>query len=131
MIALSIAIGFVYFGLVEKLMSVYYNRQIYDKMCDGERYSKDCSHEKEQILSVIDSHSMMVSFVLAIIALLISISVFNNNVVLSSGLAYGSVFIIAYEVFANWHRFDDKTRLGIYAASFGVLSTVAYSKFSA
>jgi len=141
---LGIGIGVIYWGLLQKALSVYYDREKIDNMCKNitpkndtskndsffEKYDKDCEKTRSEKIKNIDRATFIPTMVISILTIIGSVAVYKYNDVLSHGLGLGSIMSIIYTVIANWYRFDDKQRLVTYFISFVVLSCVALKFFT-
>jgi len=134
---LGVGIGIVYAGLLQKALSVYFEKEETDNMC-GDRniwggvakYDKDCENERKNRLKQIDIKMFVPAMAISIISIIISLILKKQNYTISYGIGLGAIISLIYNVVVNWYRFDDKQRLTTYGISFVVLIVAALKQFN-
>lgn len=134
--ALGVGIGIVYSGLLQKAISVYYEKEQVDKMCGKkdilypQQYDTTCEKNRKEKLNEIDKISFGPIMSIVIISIIVSVMLKKYNYTVSFGLGLGSILSLIYNVVLNWYRFDDKQRLFTYTISFAVLVLAAIKYYT-
>lgn len=126
---IGIGIGIIYFGLLDKILFVYYKKQEVDKMCGDrfdftKKYDKKCEDERILKLNEIEKKIFIPTITICVLSIIISVILKKYNETLSYGIGLGAILSLIYNVVLNWHRFDDKQKLLTYTISFVTLILV-------
>jgi uncharacterized membrane protein len=126
---IGIGIGVIYFGLLDKILFVYYKKQEVDKMCGDrfdytKKYDKKCEDDRILKLNEIEKKIFIPTITICVLSIIISVILKKYNDTLSYGIGLGAILSLIYNVVLNWHRFDDKQKLLTYTISFITLIIV-------
>ena len=126
-IIISLSIAIIYFALINKVFSVYYNIEKINDMCKNIKFNyssndndiyNQCDKEKRELLDNIKKQQLVPYIIIICVSLLFSIVLNNYNNILSYGIGLGTLFILINLIISNWYNFNDKHKLLVYSSAF-------------